>query len=83
MKLINLARFKNNKGLVAELEAITEMARKGDFTGAAVVLKIAPKDHRIGFFGDFDASSSEALQATMLLECRLRGELGKVYGGSI
>ena len=82
MNVRSLASYKN-KEIIEELEEFLRMAEAGEITAIAVVLKLGPNDHRAGMYGAYKKNPSEALQATFILEGKLRGELLPIYGGSL
>lgn len=82
MNIRNLANYRNRE-LVGDLKDMLRMAESGEISAVAVVVKFGPHDHRAGMLGTYKKNPSEALQATFILESKLRGDMLPVFGGSL
>lgn len=60
-----------NRSIIAALEGLLEMAKRGDLVGFAFVIKTGPHQHHAGAGGDYERFPDEALSATLVLKWRL------------
>ncbi len=67
MRVVNLQRYRN-KGLVAALRELINLAEKGEVQGLAFVAKFGPHDHRAGSSGDYKRHPEEALAAALKMK---------------
>ena len=77
MRLVQLHE-KRNRELVTALEGLLLMAKSGEISGLAYVVKFGHQDHRAGIAGSYEASPVDALTATFMLERHTRGRLERV-----
>lgn len=70
MHLVYLSRYKNRE-VVKVLEEMLALARAGELSGLAYVIKTAPAEHSAGAAGDYRRHPEQALSATFALERHL------------
>lgn len=70
MHLVDLTRYRSQE-VVDVLEELLSMARTGELSGLAYVIKTAPSTHSAGAAGDYRRFPEQALKATFALERRL------------
>jgi hypothetical protein len=67
VKLVHIREYRN-RGLVAVLKELTQLAEDGHINGLAFVVKVGRRGHKPGLAGDYRRNPSEALTAAVRLQ---------------
>lgn len=74
MQVVRIGQHRN-KEVANALRTLADLADRGIIYGVAYVVKYGPHDHRAGNAGDYHRHPVEALQATFMMEKRLRHDI--------